>query len=116
MNLVMIPFRESPVQGMLFLIPPLTFFCLAQHWKKMRRAVQRIVVPILTIGLVVMGFVAESWLKGEGRAQGSIENPFEAGVPSLETGMEGELGKVPNRNGDGSNTREQKGGGVMESP
>ena len=33
-NLVVIPFRESPLQGIFFLIPPITFVYLAQNWQK----------------------------------------------------------------------------------
>ena len=36
-NLVVIPFRESPVKGLLFLLPPVTVVYLAQNWPKVRR-------------------------------------------------------------------------------
>jgi len=48
-NLVVIPFRESPIQGIFFLIPPITFFYMYQNWHKVRQPVKRIVGPILTI-------------------------------------------------------------------
>ena len=32
-NLAVVPFREGIVQGIMFLIPPLTFFYLSSHWK-----------------------------------------------------------------------------------
>jgi len=58
-NLVVIPFRESPIQGIRFLIPPITFIYLAQRWSKVRKPVQRIVGPILTIGLVTLALAAD---------------------------------------------------------
>jgi len=114
-NLVVIPFRDSPIQGLLFLIPPLTFIYLSQHWRKMRRPVKRVIGPILTIGMVALGLVAEPWLKGEGKAKGSIQDQVKTGVRSMKEGVEGQLGGVPNLNVDGLNTLEQAAAGSLKS-
>ena len=66
-NLVVIPFRESPIQGVLFLIPPITFFYMYQNWHKVHRPVKRIVGPILTIAMVAAAFVAEPWIGAKAR-------------------------------------------------
>jgi len=113
-NLVVIPFRESPIKGVLFLIPPITFFYMAQNWYKMQRPVKRIVGPILTIGMVGLAFIAEPWLKGEGKSKGSIQDQAKAGVRSLKEGMEGKMGKIPNLNMDGLNTLEPKAADVLK--
>jgi hypothetical protein len=111
-NLAVIPFRESPMQGVLFLIPPITFFYLAQHWNKVRKPVKRIVGPILTIGLVALAFVAEPWLKGEGKSKGSIQDQAKAGVQSLKKEVRGQLGNIPDLNVD---TLEQKAAEALKS-
>jgi len=114
-NLVVIPFRESPIQGVLFLIPPLTFFYMAQNWHKMQRPVKRVVGPILTIGMVALAFMAEPWLKGEGKSKGSIQDQAKAGVRALKEGMKEKMGKIPNLNIDGLNTLEQKASAAFKS-
>jgi hypothetical protein len=114
-NLVVIPFRQSPIQGVLFLIPPITFFYMAQNWHKMQRPVKRIVVPILTIGMVALAFLAEPWIRGEGKSKGSIQDQAKAGVRSLKEGVKGKLSKVQNLNIDGLNTLEQKASEAFKS-
>jgi hypothetical protein len=99
-NLVVIPFRESPIQGILFLIPPITFLYMYQNWHKVHLPVKRIVGPILTIALVVAAFVAEPWIRGEGKSKGSIQDQVKSGIGTLKEGMQEELGKVPNLNVD----------------
>jgi predicted Zn finger-like uncharacterized protein len=70
-NLVVIPFRESLLRGVLFLIPPLTFVYLARHWSTVHRPVKRIVGPVVTIGLVALGLAVEPWLGGESGRDGA---------------------------------------------
>ena len=55
-NIVVIPFRESPVKGIIFLIPPFTFFYMNKHWNTLRRPTQRVIGPLLTVGLVFLAF------------------------------------------------------------
>jgi hypothetical protein len=107
-NLVVIPFRQSPIQGVPFLIPPLTFIHMAQHWHKMERPVKRIVGPILTIVLVALAFMAEPWMKGQGKSKGSIQDQIKASARSLKKGIGKQVGEVPNLNLDGLNSLERK--------
>jgi predicted Zn finger-like uncharacterized protein len=95
-NLVVIPFRESPIQGILFLIPPFTFFYLYQHWHKVHRPVKRIIGPIVTISLVVAAFVIEPWLRNEVKPKGSPREQVKSSVGTLKKEMKGQLGRVPN--------------------
>jgi hypothetical protein len=55
-NLAIVPFREGIFQGIMFLIPPLTFFYLSSHWKQMKKPTMRIVGPIATIVVVFAAF------------------------------------------------------------
>jgi hypothetical protein len=86
-NLVVIPFRDSPIQGIFFLIPPITFIYLAQSWHKFKKPVQRIIGPILTIGFVALAFVIEPWLKGERKPKGSLHDQVQSGIGSIRQGV-----------------------------
>ena len=57
-NLIAIPFRKSPLEGILFLIPPMTFFYMAQNWKRMQKPVGRILGPIFALSLVIAAYTA----------------------------------------------------------
>ena len=95
-NLAVIPFRESPIQGIFFLIPPITFFYIYQNWHKVQGPVKRIIGPIVTIALVAAAFVAEPWIRGEGKPKGSIHDQVKSGVGSLKKEMREQIGQVPN--------------------
>ena len=110
----MIPFRQSPIQGVLFLIPPLTFIYMAQHWHKMERPVKRIVGPILTIGMVALAFLAEPWLRGEGKSKGSMQDQVKASADTLKKGIGKQLGEAPNLNLDGLNSLERKAAAALK--
>jgi hypothetical protein len=86
-NLAVIPFRESPIQGIFFLIPPITFVYLAQNWQKVKKPVQRIIGPIVTIGLVAATFVIEPYLRGQTKPKGSIEEQVQAGIGAVRKGV-----------------------------
>jgi hypothetical protein len=100
-NLVVIPFRESPLQGILFLIPPFTFYYLWQNWPKVHKPVRRIAGPIATLGFVLLAFVAESWLGGEGKPKGSVGEQLQAGARAMEKGISGKVNKAASLNVDG---------------
>ena len=114
-NLAVIPFRESPIQGIFFLIPPITFFYIYQNWHKVRGPVKRIVGPILTIALVAAAFVAEPWIRGEGKAKGSIQDQVKSGVGSLKKEMRGQIGKVPNLDVDDLKALQNKAESTLKS-
>jgi DNA-directed RNA polymerase subunit RPC12/RpoP len=94
-NLLVIPFRESPLQGVLFLIPPITFIYLYQNWNKVRKPVQRIIGPIGTIGLVILAFVIAPYLHGGEKKKGSITEKVRSGVGSAKAAISQKLGNGP---------------------
>jgi hypothetical protein len=93
-NLVVIPFREGIAQGVAFLIPPVTFFYLNNHWKKMRKPTRRVVEPVLTIGLVVLAFTFIPWLSAGGSKSGPLRGRIRAGAGSLEREIRGQVGRA----------------------
>jgi hypothetical protein len=114
-NLAVIPFRESPIQGIFFLIPPITFFYLYQNWHKVKQPVKRIVGPIVTIALVAAAFVVEPYLRGEAKAKGSIQDQVKAGVGNLKSGVKGNLEKVPNLNVNDLQSLENRAADALKS-
>jgi hypothetical protein len=91
-NLVVIPFRESPMQGAFFLIPPLTFIYMYQNWEKVRKPVLRIIGPIGTIGLVALAYLVAPYLHSE-QARGSLGDQLRSGAESARAGIGGKFGK-----------------------
>jgi DNA-directed RNA polymerase subunit RPC12/RpoP len=82
-NLVVIPFRKNPVQGILFLIPPITFYYLWRHWNKVRKPVSRIVGPVIALTLVVAAYAFVPGLSQAGRTSGGLQQRLEASVDTL---------------------------------
>jgi len=99
-NLLVIPFRESPIQGVLFLVPPITFIYLYQNWNKVRKSVQRIIGPIATIGLVILAFVIAPMLHGESKKNQSIKDRVTEGVGSAREAISKKLDKASGLNVD----------------
>ena len=90
-NLVIVPFRESPTQGVLFLIPPFTFMYLHQHWNKVKKPTMRVLGPALTILAVVAAFAFIPSLSGKAKAGGSVVDRLKAGAKTLEGDIKGEM-------------------------
>ncbi len=97
-NLLVIPFRDSPIQGVLFLIPPITFFYLYQNWNKVRKPVQRIIGPIGTIGVVILAFVIAPYLHGGGKKKGSLKEQLRSGASSAKAAISEQVGNGPSLN------------------
>jgi hypothetical protein len=72
-NLAVVPFREGISQGIMFLIPPLTFFYLSNHWKQLKKPTMRIVGPIATIAAVLLAFTLVPTLHKDGK-MGSLKD------------------------------------------
>jgi hypothetical protein len=112
MNLVVIPFRDSPIQGVLFLIPPYTLYYLYANWDRVEKPARRVIEPALTVLAVVLAFAFVPWLaSGDGAASPPAEGTgaagrLEAGAQNLKAGMREKLERVkgsgselaPNRN------------------
>ena len=62
--------------------------------RKLRKPFRRVVGPILTIALVVLGFTFIPWLSGDRDGGGSLADRIRAGAKGLETDIEGEVDLV----------------------
>jgi hypothetical protein len=82
-NLIVIPFRKSPLNGVLFLIPPLTFFHIWRHWDKLRKPVGRVIGPAFALTVVVLAYAFVPGLSRASRTGGSIQHRLEASVDVL---------------------------------
>ena len=71
-NLVIIPFKDSLVRGILFLIPPFTILDLYRHLVQLSRPARRVIEPAVTIGLVALAFVFIPSLRRDGPPTGGI--------------------------------------------
>ena len=95
-NLAIVPFREGIFQGILFLIPPLTFFYLASHWKLLKKPTMRIVGPIVTIGLVFAAFTLIPTLRKDHKlpSVGNLKDEIRRDLKDLKGEMIGEVAKA----------------------
>jgi hypothetical protein len=82
-NLIVIPFEKSPLNGILFLIPPITFFHIWKHWNKLRKPVKRVIGPAFALMLVVLAYAFVPNLSRASRTSGSFEHRLEASVGIL---------------------------------
>jgi len=82
-NLIVIPFEKSPLTGVLFLIPPITFFHIWRHWNKLRKPVKRVAGPAFALALVVLAYAFVPGLSRAGRTSGGLERRLEASVDIL---------------------------------
>lgn len=62
--LAITPFKESAMQGILFLVPPLTFYFIYKNWKQMKRGAMRLIGPVLSVAAVILAFQYVPWLAG----------------------------------------------------
>ena len=71
--LVTLAFKKGPLQGVLFFIPPFTFYYLSKRGKVMKEALGRFLGPALPIIGVVLLFIFVPWLRGGDRKAGRID-------------------------------------------
>jgi DNA-directed RNA polymerase subunit RPC12/RpoP len=95
-NIIVIPFRESPLQGVLFLIPPLTFVYMANNWKKMKRPTGRVLGPLLTISLVILAFAFIPSLSSKAASSGSVKSRLRSTVKDLKQSMKSDAAQLQN--------------------
>jgi hypothetical protein len=89
LQLVLVPFRDGAVEGLIFLIPPFTFFYIAKHWARMSKPVGRVLEPALTVALVFLAFAFVPALSREGDA--SAGTPLAERLESDATELVGEM-------------------------
>lgn len=95
-NIIVIPFRESPLKGIFFLIPPFTFFYMSNHWNKLKRPVERVTGPLLTIGLVVLAFMFIPSLSGKRVGADDLKGRLKSSVQDIGGAIESKAGKLKN--------------------
>jgi hypothetical protein len=94
MNLLAIPFKESPTQGVFFLIPPFTFFYIAQRWNKLKKPLKRVIEPLVTLLLVFLAFAFLPSLRRSGDASASIPEQLKAEAKALKGELADEVSRV----------------------
>jgi hypothetical protein len=62
--------------------------------RKLKKPVRRVVEPILTIALVVLGFTFIPWLSGRRSDRGSLTDRIRSGATALEKDIKGEMDVV----------------------
>jgi hypothetical protein len=95
-NLAIVPFRDGIFQGIMFLIPPLTFFYLSSHWKQMKKPTMRIVGPIVTIAAVFLAFTLVPTLRKDHKMVSvkGLKNEIGNEARQLKGEMIGEVNKA----------------------
>jgi hypothetical protein len=93
-NLAVVPFREGIFQGIMFLIPPLTFIYLSNHWNQVKKPAMRIIGPIATIAAVFLAFTFVPTLRKDHKlgSLNNLKNEFRTDVDELK----GEAKKASN--------------------
>ncbi|WP_169977714.1 zinc ribbon domain-containing protein [Tautonia rosea] len=86
------PFKENPLQGILFLIPPFTFIYLSKYPKRTKKALGRVLAPMGWILGVILAFAFIPQLSsGEGAEGGSTLDRARAEVGALKGDVTSEL-------------------------
>ena len=70
--LVALAFKKGPLAGVLFFVPPFTFYYLAKRGKVMKEALLRFLVPTIPILGVVLLFLLVPWLRGSESQQATL--------------------------------------------
>jgi hypothetical protein len=99
--LLMVAFRENPVQGMLCLVPPWTAFYMWKNRARYRKTIQRITAPLLVLCLVGVAYAFVPWLNGSHVARGNVRGRIEKAVETIKERLpekmekaKGELGEL----------------------
>lgn len=90
-NLVIIPFRKSPLNGVLFLIPPWTFLYIRKHWNQLEKPVKRVIGPIVTLVLVVVAYAFVPGLSQASRATGTARERLRGASDVLKRDVKGQV-------------------------
>jgi hypothetical protein len=67
--LVTLAFKSGPIGGVLFFIPPFTFYYLNKRGKVMKEALKRFLGPAVSIIGVLLLFIFVPWLRGADSSQ-----------------------------------------------
>ncbi len=70
LRLAIVPFRTSPQEGILFLIPPITFYYMYKYWPEMRRTSGDLGSPIFLLAMLLAAFLFVPFLSGKRQPSG----------------------------------------------
>lgn len=93
-NVVAIPFRESPLNGILFLIPPFTFFYLWRNWDRWQKPITRAATPVITIAVVIAAYAYFPWLNGGEKREGSWTEKLKGAAGTLQQDVESSISQA----------------------
>jgi hypothetical protein len=87
--LVTLAFKKGPLEGVLFFIPPFTFYYLNKRGKVMKEALRRFLSPAVPIVGVVLLFVFVSWLRGgEDKQDATIRDRIRSELRTVKENIE----------------------------
>ena len=96
-NLIAIPFRRNPVEGILFLIPPFTFFYIWQNWKRMEKPVGRILGPVFALGLVVTAYTLIAMFGRDRNGRGDLLQNVNSALKSMKSDVGSSVEQLKNK-------------------
>jgi hypothetical protein len=121
-NLVMLSFRKNPIQGVLFLIPPVTLIYLLTDWRRYRETVNRMMVPVFMLCLVLAAYTFIPWLQGDKPSQktpGTLGERINKAAESIKRDVGGSAsralqtaGEAKDAVGEGADETKKKLGGA----
>lgn len=88
---LIVPFKIGIKQGILFLIPPFTFYYLVKYWARMKQAALRLAGPAIAILAVVLVFVFVPWLSSGDAERASIRERIRGEAGVLKEEIKGQL-------------------------
>ncbi|MDP7267327.1 MAG: hypothetical protein QF408_04080 [Pirellulales bacterium] len=65
LRLAIVPFRTSPLEGILFLIPPITLYYMYKYWSEMRRTAGDLGSPIVLLIMLLAAYQYIPFLSGD---------------------------------------------------
>jgi DNA-directed RNA polymerase subunit RPC12/RpoP len=99
-NLVMLSFRKNPIQGILFLVPPMTVIYLVTDWARYQKTIGRMIPPALMLCVAVLAYVFVPWLNGGKQDQATLGGRIEKAVESIKTKAGDSTSKVLKKAGE----------------
>ena len=95
-NLILIPFKDSPLQGILFLIPPVGLIYCLNHWKRVHKPLKRIIEPAITVAIVAIAFTFVPWLRSNSaRPTGNLTSQITSELQEFKTELKQEVKTLP---------------------
>ena len=89
--LITLAFKKGPLHGVLFFIPPFTFYYLSKRGKVMKEALGRFLGPALPIIGVVLLFIFVPWLRGsEDKQEATIRDRLRSDLRTVKENIKTE--------------------------